>query len=300
MSPEPLNGCDIRGMPFIEARDLLGLNFIKSPAPFVFRRHYRTGLRSHLFEVLQPGDVQKETGGIRIHEHLVFPRARPVKMLRLFRARFGNLEEALEEIERVQLIIRYLAPGHVAKSNEFLVTYQTVDGREILLCGLQEYVPGEILNPWAPLDHQALAEIVTRASSLFPDHYKIPLGERIENAASQVRSFVANTKRMIRQAAHIPDLAGIGNLILTADGQLKLVDINNISPVSPEKPIFKDEHGYPVCDKSIEALALLEKKILGNPSPEDDAFYRLFLKPARMRAVSEMVRAFTLSPDKRM
>ncbi len=221
-------------------------------------------------------------------------------MLRLFRTRFRNLEEALEEIARVQLIIRYLAPDHVAKSNEFLATYQLGGTREILLCGLQEYIPGEILDPWAPLDDQALAEIVTRADPLFPDHHKISLAERIKNVTNQVRSFVANVKRMITKAAHIPDLAGIGNLILTANGQLKLVDINNISPVSPEKPIFKDEHGYPVCDKSFEALALLEKKILGNPTPEDDTFYKVFLEPKRMRVVSQLVRAFTISPDKRM
>lgn len=300
MNPEPLNDCDIREKPFIEVRDLLALNFIKSSVPFVFRRHYRTGLRSHLFEVLQPGDVQKETEGIRIDGQFSFPRARPIKMLRLFRARFGNLEEALQEIERVQLIIRYLAPDHVAKSNEFLVTYNHEGVNDILLCGLQEYIAGEILDPWAPLDDQALAEILTRASPLFPDHHKIPVAERIQNVRNQVRFFVAHVKRMITEAAYIPDLAGIGNLILTANGQLKLVDINNISPVSPEKPIFKDEHGYPVCDKSIEALALLEREILGTPSAEDDAFYRIFLKPARMRAVSEMLRAFTLSPDKRM
>jgi hypothetical protein len=297
---EPLNEYDIRQRQSLETKDLLALNFIRSSTPFVFRRHYRTGLRSHLFEVLKPADVQKETEGIRNHECLIFPRARPVKMLRLFRTRFRNLEEALEEIARVQLIIRYLAPDHVAKSNEFLATYQLGGTREILLCGLQEYIPGEILDPWAPLDDQALAEIVTRADPLFPDHHKISLAERIKNVTNQVRSFVANVKRMITKAAHIPDLAGIGNLILTANGQLKLVDINNISPVSPEKPIFKDEHGYPVCDKSFEALALLEKKILGNPTPEDDTFYKVFLEPKRMRLVSQLVRAFTLSPDKRM
>lgn len=300
MNGEPLNEYDIRQRQSLETKDLLALNFIRSSTPFVFRRHYRTGLRSHLFEVLKPADVQKETEGIRNHECLIFPRARPVKMLRLFRTRFRNLEEALEEIARVQLIIRYLAPDHVAKSNEFLATYQLGGTREILLCGLQEYIPGEILDPWAPLDDQALAEIVTRADPLFPDHHKISLAERIKNVTNQVRSFVANVKRMITKAAHIPDLAGIGNLILTANGQLKLVDINNISPVSPEKPIFKDEHGYPVCDKSFEALALLEKKILGNPTPEDDTFYKVFLEPKRMRVVSQLVRAFTISPDKRM
>ncbi len=288
---------DIRDRPYIEVRDIVALNFIREPSKYLFRRHYRTGLRSHLFEVLKPGDVYRETEGIRVDGHLSFPRARPVKMLRLFRARFGNLEKALEEIGRVQLIIQYLAPDHVAESNEFLVSYRRQGINDILLCGLQEYVPGEILNPWAPLDDQALAEILTRASFLFAGHPKTPMPERIGQVRSGVRSFVARVKTMIRQAGHIPDLAGIGNLILTADGQLKLVDINNISPVSPEKSIFRDEHGYPVCDKSIEALALLEKKILGIACPEDDAFYKIFLEPERMRVVSQMVRTFTLSPD---
>lgn len=292
-----MNKYDIRERQSIEARDLLALNFIRSSTPFVFRRHYRTGLRSHLFEVLDPGDVQKENEGIQIHGHLIFPRAKPVKMLRLFRTHFGNLREALEETGRVQLIIRYLAPDHVAKSNEFLVSYRREEIDDILLCGLQEYVPGEILNPWAPLDHQALTDLLTRASSLFSDCMKAPLPQQIKKVRNSVQSFVARIKKMIRQAGHIPDLAGIGNLILTVEGQLKLVDINNISPVFPEKPVYRDEHGYPVCDKSIEALALLEKKVLGIPSPENDAFYRIFLAPERMSEVSRMVRAFTVSPE---
>lgn len=290
-----MNEYDIREKQFLETRDLFALNFIRKRTPFIFRRHFRTGLRSHLFEVLDPRDVKRETQGIRVDDQILFPRARPVKMLRLFRARFENLQKALEEIGRVKLVIRYLAPDHAARSNEFLVTYRLRGGREILLCGLQEYVPGEILNPWAPLDAQALGEILTRSEPLFPGNRSISLAQRIKNVTGHVRSFVAGVRKMITQTAHIPDLAGIGNLILSSEGHLKLVDINNISPVSPEEPIFKDEHGYPVCDKSIEALALLEKKILGHPSPENDRFYEAFLRPARMQAVSEMVHAFTFS-----
>jgi len=290
-----LDAYDIRKKPSLEEKDLLALNFIRSPGAFVFRRHYRTGLRSHLFEVLVPEEVQKERAGIQINGHLLFPRARPLKMLRLFRTRFGTYREALEELGRVQLIVRFLAPRHVARSNEFLVTYQLGGTGEILLGGLQEYVPGKILNPWAPLDHQALADLLRRASVLFSAPVIMSLQERVQKVRGSVQSFVARVKKMIKQAAHIPDLAGIGNLIMTADGQLKLVDINNISPISSEKPIFKDEHGYPVCDKSFEALALLEKKVLGVPSPEEDAFYQPFLDPDRMKDVSEMVRAFILS-----
>ena len=295
-----MNVYDIRDRQYIEAQDLLTLNFIRSSAIFAFRRHFRTGLRSHLFEVLKPEDLKKESNGIHVGEYHIFPRATPVKMLRLFRARFAKLEEALEEIARVKLIIRYLAPNHVAKSNEFLVSYRIGGIREILLCGLQEYIPGEILDPWAPLDDQAVAELLNRASSPHAGYNKVPMPDRIENTKNQVRSFVSKVKKMIAQAGHIPDLAGIGNLIITADGQLKLVDINNISPISLDKSIFRDDHGYPVCDKSIEALALLERKVLGNPLPAGDALYRIFLEPARMRAVLEMVRTFTLSPEKRM
>jgi len=289
---------DIRDKPYIEVADVVALNFIRHPSRYLFRRHYRTGLRSHLFEVLDPGDVEIEARGIRIGDYLSFPRARPLKMLRLFRARFGNLEEALEEIARVKLIMRYLAPAHIARSNEFLVTYRLGKSREILLCGLQEYVNGEILNPWGPLDDRALADMMQRASPTPAGRKKADPPKRIENVRSQVESFVSRVKKMIGQAGHIPDLAGIGNLILTGDGRLKLVDINNVSPVTLDKSVYTDDHGYPVCDKSIEALALLEKKILGRPLPEKDRIYETFLEPLRMEAVAQMVRNFKLFPGK--
>ncbi len=286
---------DIRDRPYIEARDIEALNFVRDSSKYLFRRHYRTGLRSHLFEVLNPGDVEKETTGVQIGDHLTFPRARPIKMLRLFRASFRNLEEALKEIVRVKLIIRYLAPAHVAKSNEFLVSYRLGKSREILLGGLQEYVSGEILDPWGPLDDRVLEEMLNRAPPMVPGQDGGLMPERVVNVKNHVRSFIGKVRNMIVQAGHIPDLAGFGNLILTADGCLKLVDINNISPVFPGRHIFRDDHGYPVCDKSIEALALLQSKILGNLLPAQDALYRPFLAPARMSTVAEMVRDFRAS-----
>jgi hypothetical protein len=286
---------DIRDRPHIEVEDVVTLNFIRHPSRYLFRRHYRTGLRSHLFEILDPGDVEIEARGIRMADYLSFPRARPLKMLRLFRARFGNLVEALEETARVKLIMSYLAPAHIARSDELLVSYRLGKSREILLCGLQEYVSGEILNPWGPLDDRALEEIMQRASPTPAGRKEADPPKRIENVRSQVRSFVGRVKKMIARAGYIPDLAGIGNLILTEDGRLKLVDINNVSPVTLDKSVYKDDHGYPVCDKSIEALALIEKKILGKPLPEKDEIYETFLQPLRMKAVAQMVRDFRLS-----
>jgi hypothetical protein len=289
---------DIRDRPYLEVEDVVALNFIRHPSRYLFRRHYRTGLRSHLFEVLDPGDVAIEASGIRIGDHLSFPRASPLKMLRLFRARFMNLEEALQEIARVQLIMRHLSPAHVARSDELLVDYRLGKTREILLCGLQEYVGGEILNPWGPLDDRTLAEMMRRASPASAGPKTVHLPGLIENVKSQVQSFVTKVKKMIAQAGHIPDLAGIGNLILTADGRVKLVDINNVSPVLLDQTVYTDDHGYPVCDKSIEALVLLERKILGRPLSEKEEIYGTFLEPLRMKAVAQMVRNLRLPPEK--
>jgi len=293
-----LTAKDIRDRPYLEVEDVVALNFIRHPSRYLFRRHYRTGLRSHLFEVLDPGDVEIEASGIRIGDHLSFPRARPLKMLRLFRARFMNLDDALQEIARVQLIMRHLSPVHVARSDELLVDYRLGKTREILLCGLQEYVSGEILNPWGTLDDRTLAEMMMRASPASAGLKTAHPPGLIENVKSQVQSFVSKVKKMIVQAGHIPDLAGIGNLILTADGRLKLVDINNVSPVLLDQTVYTDDHGYPVCDKSIEALVLLERKILGRPLSENDGIYETFLEPLRMKAVAQMVRDLRLSPEK--
>lgn len=56
---------------------------------------------------------------------------------------------------------------------------------------------------------------------------------------------------MVAEAGHIPDLAGAGNLIITGTADIRLVDINDISPISLDSSIYLDEKGYPVCDKSI-------------------------------------------------
>ena len=72
---------------------------------------------------------------------------------------------------------------------------------------------------------------------------------------------------------------------LTRSGDIKLVDINNISRVSFEPVIHLDDRGYPVCDKSMEALSLLDQKLLGRSVGRDDGIYGLFLDPKRMKDV---------------
>lgn len=100
---------------------------------------------------------------------------------------------------------------------------------------------------------------------------------------------------MIHETGYIPDLAGLGNMIMMASGQIKLVDINNISRVHFDTTIRLDDRGYPVCDKSIEALAMLERKILGHPIDSNDAIYRTFLIARRMEEVAALERQFLQS-----
>ena len=97
---------------------------------------------------------------------------------------------------------------------------------------------------------------------------------------------------MIAEVRHVPDLAGAGNLVVTKAGQIKLVDINNISAVVFDADILLDDKGYPVCDKSIEALALLEQKITGQAVDPREALYRFFLAPERRRRVTRQEEAF--------
>jgi hypothetical protein len=125
-------------------------------------------------------------------------------------------------------------------------------------------------------------------------------GDRIDGWLLQVRTrvqaFTGTIKRMIMETRHVPDLAGVGNLFVTATGTIKLVDINNVSRVTFRPVIDLDDRGYPVCDKSIEALWLLEEKLLGNSAWEEDAIYRDYLIPERMKEVEVLVKRFRPGP----
>jgi hypothetical protein len=271
---------------------VLKLNFIREPGIYIYRRHYRQGLRSHILEVLSQEDVEKEKNGVIIDGAKWYPRAEPLKMLRIFRARFKNLQEAEEEIKRVKTIESYLGPENFAKSDEFLVDYELNGKRELILCGLQEFIQGAILDPWDQLDDSHLLSILRRISfETFEDAESI--GDNwVREVREKSETFIKKIKKLILEAEHVPDLAGIGNLLLTPSGEIKLVDINNISRVSFESSIKIDDRGYPVCDKSIESLSLLEQGLLQRPLPQDDTIYKTYLEPSRMEEVKVLEKEF--------
>jgi len=287
---------DVRDKPSLSEADVLELNFIRRPARYVFRRHYRVGLRSHIMEVLRPEDVTREREGVTVDGVTWFPRAKPLRMLRIFRTRFRTLTDAEAEVRRVKAIETYLVSDHLARSEEFLVDYVTGGRREILLCGLQEFVEGEILEPWSALDRECLLALFRQMDCSTIDHS----GEGAEDWLLKVRrraeTFIGQIKKMIVEIRHVPDLAGLGNLLVTPTGTIKLVDINNVSPVRFRPDIELDDRGYPVCDKSIEALSLLEEKLLGAFDWRGDSIYRSFLIPERMKEVEVLVKEFRPSP----
>jgi hypothetical protein len=286
---------DIRGRPYLAHADILQLNFIRSPGEYVFRRHYRAGLRSHLMEVLDPEDVAREKGGVLVDGLRMFPRAVPLKMLRIFRRRFKDLTEAREEIRRVKTVEACLAPDHIARPAEFLVDYMGPEKREILLAGLQEYVAGEVLEPWGELGKRHLHSLLDRMGM---DDRRDPPGARdhwIDQVRTMAGEFVARVRKLIMEARLVPDLAGVGNLLLTRTGGIKLVDINNISEVSADPVVSLDDRGYPVCDKSIAVLFHLEQKLTSRSPQRDDPLYGPFLNPKRIERVKAAEKRFHLS-----
>jgi hypothetical protein len=276
---------DIREKPSITHNNVTELNFIRSSPSWVFRRHYRQGLRSHIMEILHPCDVQKEQTGVLVDGIRLFPKATPTKMFRIFRARLQTLAKVMQEIERVKLVERYLAPDFMATSTECIVDYQRPDGRDLLLCGFQEYVKGEVLDPWTVLESDQVLPVLYETIQRQESGFFTSKGEWISLVQKKGESFIKKIKTMVSETGHIPDLAGTGNLIITASGNICLVDINNISPVTMEASILLDEKGYPVCDKSIQALSLIEEKILGRPIDRNEKIYSWFLNPKRRVSV---------------
>lgn len=280
---------DPRDKPSLTHDDVVALNFVRAPGIYVYRRHYRAGLRSHIMQVLVREEVDRERTGVLADGVLRFPKARPLKMLRIFRTRFRNLREAGEELSRFKVIETYLAPLHMARSNEFLVDFTGRGQRELLLCGLQEYMEGETINPWNRLDDKELASLKERMPDLeSPESQK----EWIANVRARAEGFVRRLKQLISKAGYVPDLAGSGNLILTPSGLIKLVDINNISRISSGSSIPLDDRGYPVCDKSVEALSMLEKNLVNRPLDPQDEIYKIFISPARMDKVRALEMQF--------
>ncbi len=290
---------DIRDRPYLNHQDVLKLDFVRDPGVFFFRKHYRTGLRSHIMEVLDPAEIEKETKGVEVDGMMLYPRAEPLKMLRIFRTRFETLRDAEEELRRVKIVQAYLAPDHVAKSQEFLVDYGAQGKQQMLLCGLQEYVKGEVLEPWSHLDKAYLASLWRDMGTEAGEDRVVTNSRWFQSVQEKTENFVTKLKQMVVEASHVPDLAGVGNLILTPSGEIKLVDINNISNVSFDATIPLDDRGYPVCDKSIRVISLLEEKLLGRSVGKDDPIYETFLRPERIKEVKALEEKFHLSmqPD---
>jgi hypothetical protein len=286
---------DIRDKVYISHDDVVALNFITASGPYIFRRHFRQGLRSHIMEVLRKRDVECERTGVLAAGVRWYPKAKPVRMFRIFKTRLTTLEKALCEIRCVKIVESYLAPDYVATSCEFIVDYVKPKARDILLCGFQTYEPGEIVDPWSVLEGRPF--IAALYDGLQGDTGEMEIGP--DRWAALVRkkaaTFVQRIKEMMTKDEYIPDLAGMGNLIMAPTGEIKLVDINNISKVVKDPQIMLDDRGYPVLDKSIEALYLLESKMTGGGADSNDPVYRFFLHPHRREAVKRHEERFTIT-----
>ena len=256
---------DIRDKAHISHEDIIQLNFIRKPGDYVFRKYHKQGLRSQIMELLDPDDVTKQNRGKIINGILFFPWAMPLKMFRIFRTRFDSLTEVFEEIRRFKIIEKYLPSDSYAKSEEFIVDYIWNGNRDFILCGLQEYVAGEILNPWETTGINQLENFFSGISVNRPNTPGMTPNQLVTKFRNKVEKFIKSAKKMILEANYVPDFAGLENLLVTPEGDIKLVDINNVSRVSFGADIRLDDKGYPVCDKSIEAISILEQKFLDKP-----------------------------------
>ena len=270
----------------------MGLNFIKKQDTYVFRKYYKQGLRSQIIEILISSDAVKQDKGEIINGIRFFPRARPLNILRIFRAQFESVENVFEEIKKYKILEDYLPPDAYSKSCEFIVDYIREGKRDFILCGLQEYIEGKVLNPWDLFYKNHLINLVRSMQDQGHNPLKMTTGQLFQRVKKQASKFIDSLKRMILEANYVPDLAGIGNLILTAYGNIKLVDINNISRVSLGPDIGLDDKGYPVCDKSIEAVSIMEQKLLDRAIDETETIYKIFLDPERIKRVKDLEEKF--------
>lgn len=283
---------DIRNTSHIRHEDIVALNFIRNPGAYVYRKYHKQGLRSHIMEVLNPDDVIKQNQGEILNGTRFFPWAKPKKMLRIFRTKFYTMAEALEEIRRFKIVEKYLPNNSYAKSDEFIVDYLWNGNHDFILCGLQEYVEGEILNPWDITDRNQVENLFACMKGENQNDSVMSTKKLVHRFQRNLENFIISVKKMILETNLIPDFAGVENLLITTAGDIKLVDINNISDVSFGPDILLDDKGYPVCDKSIEAISILEKKLLDRPIYRTETLYRIFLDPDRMKEVKELEEQF--------
>jgi hypothetical protein len=286
---------DIRDKSHITHEDVVALNFIRKPGAYEFRKYHKQGLRSHIMEVLDPEDVLKQNQGEMIDGIRIFSWAKPLKILRIFRTKFFSVNEVFEEIKKLKIVEKFLPDDSYAKSDEFIVDYIWNKNRNFILCGLQEYIEGEVLNPWDPISEHQLAGLFTPKEGHGFNGFQMTSEQLIHKFYKKVEHFTACVKKMILEANYVPDFAGVENLLITPTGNIKLVDINNISKVFLEPKISLDDKGYPVCDKSIEAISMLEKKLLGKPIDKTERLYKIFLDPQRMKEVGALEEKFHLS-----
>ncbi len=290
----PMGAMDVRDQACLYHDDILSLNFIRGRCPYVFRRHFRCGLRSHIMEVLDPDAVRLESEGIVSEGVRWYPRPIPIKMLRVFRRRFCSLLEVAEEIRRLRIIEAFLPRAQLAHSEEFIVHYDRGGGCDLMLCGLQEYAEGYELAPWRLPHVDVMGDLYRR---IIGDGASGDPTAFFQRLRAEVARFVDGVRRMVLEAGFIPDLAGSRNMLMTRSGCLRLVDINNVSPVQRGDDIYLDDKGYPVCDKSIEALRLMETYLLERHVSEDDPVYRGYLGPSRREAVKRLEGAFHREMD---
>lgn len=283
---------DIRDKAHISHEDIIELNFIRKPGAYVFRKYHKQGLRSQIMEMLDPDDVIKQNRGEIINGILFFPWAMPLKMFRIFRTRFASLADVFEEIRKVKIIEKYLPSDSYAKSEEFIVAYIWNGNRDFILCGLQEYVAGEILNPWETTGINQLENFFAGISVNRRNTLGMTTDQLVTRFRKKVENFIKSVKKMILEANYVADFAGLENLLVTPGGDIKLVDINNVSRVSFGPDISLDDKGYPVCDKSIEAISILEQKLLDKPIDKNETLYKIFLDPLRMKDVSNLEEKF--------
>jgi hypothetical protein len=279
--------CDIRDLPSLTGEEVVQLNFINDSGKYHFRKHNRQGMRSHVLEVLTSEDLLREANGEVIDGIRRYPRAIPQYMLRILRNRFTTLQETLDEIKRYNLVLKFLGPECIAISNEFIVAYTGTGQSEIVLCGLQEYVQGAILDPWSLVGEFPLETFYK--SRFSEDNLR---DNSAKKGHESIAIFVTRMRKMIAESGYVTDLAGNGNLILTRAGGVKLVDINNIIQVSMDDTILLDDKGYPSCDKSIEVLWILEDKVLKNANLSDDPLYKHFLLVERSKKVRSLEKEF--------
>ena len=281
---------DIRDCDRIQHADILALNFIRGDAPWVFRRHFRTGLRSRIIEVLDPEAVARETAGLMVDGVRCFPRARPVKMLLIFRTRFADLAQGLHETRRLKRIERWLAPEFLAASEDFYVDYRCGGRRQILLCGLQDYVHGVALDPWQATGPGYLEQLHRQ----FVDETGSRMGVTLfqERLRDNLDGFVSAVRNLMEQEQILPDLAGVRNLVVDANVRLRLVDINNIQDLDFGDAVVLDDKGYPVLDKSLEALDLLAFHLLDRRDLRCDEALGRFFTPDRRVRVEAAARRF--------